>query len=347
MINHFKTNWILFLIFLPAIYIFLFAKNQNSNQNTYSNSKLIQIPLEGELAEPYSEISGLTWYRDQLIILPQYPDKFRVNNIGSLFKISKNDIINWLNKFNPELKLSATRIEFDTQDVSKEIKGFQGFESVLTIENKMFLTIECIQDHTTQAYLVEGLINGDIEKIVLQKETLKLLPMPVQVINCSYESMIVNDHELYLIYEANGKNVNKTPQAVCINLDNGEIRLKPFPNVEYRITDATALDDKMCFWVINYYWPGDFNFLKPANDPLLQQTIPVLSFSRDVAIERLIELNYSEEGFKLSGKNPILVGLGSRSYSRNWEGIVRLDNRGFILATDKFPATILAFLAYP
>jgi len=30
--------------------------------------------------------------------------------------------------------------------------------------------------------------------------------------------------------------------------------------------------------------------------------------------------------------------------ARNWEGIVRLDNRGFLLATDKFPTTILGFV---
>lgn len=33
--------------------------------------------------------------------------------------------------------------------------------------------------------------------------------------------------------------------------------------------------------------------------------------------------------------------------SRNWEGLVRLDERGFLLITDEFPETILAFVAKP
>jgi hypothetical protein len=32
---------------------------------------------------------------------------------------------------------------------------------------------------------------------------------------------------------------------------------------------------------------------------------------------------------------------------RNWEGIVRLDERGFLLMTDEDPDTILAFVPRP
>ena len=122
--------------------------------------------------------------------------------------------------------------------------------------------------------------------------------------------------------------------------------MESFLNIEYRITDATALDDKGCFWVINYYWPGDFRILNPAYDQLAGQSVPPLEFSRDVAIERLIELKFSGDEIQFSENKPIVMKLGTQTDSRNWEGIVRLENRGFILATDKFPETILAFLPY-
>jgi hypothetical protein len=36
--------------------------------------------------------------------------------------------------------------------------------------------------------------------------------------------------------------------------------------------------------------------------------------------------------------------LVSDDDTRNWEGLVRLDDYGFLLATDKYPRTILAFV---
>jgi hypothetical protein len=42
------------------------------------------------------------------------------------------------------------------------------------------------------------------------------------------------------------------------------------------------------------------------------------------------------------GKLTLDVGDG-----RNWEGIVRFGDRGFLLATDKFPITMLGYITIP
>ncbi|MGD9316494.1 MAG: hypothetical protein PVG56_06655, partial [Anaerolineae bacterium] len=67
-------------------------------------------------------------------------------------------------------------------------------------------------------------------------------------------------------------------------------------------------------------------------------------------VERLLEFEYSESGIDLVDRPPIqlelmdsfLGGLG-----RNWEGLARLDDRGFLLVTDLFPGTILGFVPAP
>jgi hypothetical protein len=33
--------------------------------------------------------------------------------------------------------------------------------------------------------------------------------------------------------------------------------------------------------------------------------------------------------------------------SRNWEGLVLFDQRGFLVATDKYPGTLLGFVEMP
>ena len=63
-------------------------------------------------------------------------------------------------------------------------------------------------------------------------------------------------------------------------------------------------------------------------------------------VERLIELEYTGTELVLSEAPPIQLQLLGDDEGRNWEGIVRLDDRGFLLVTDKFPETILAFVPF-
>ena len=61
--------------------------------------------------------------------------------------------------------------------------------------------------------------------------------------------------------------------------------------------------------------------------------------------ERLIEFEFNEDKIQLSGRDPIQIELDEKG-ARNWEGIVRLDDRGFLIATDKYPEMILGFIPF-
>ena len=43
-------------------------------------------------------------------------------------------------------------------------------------------------------------------------------------------------------------------------------------NIEYRITDATKVDENNKFWSINYFWPGDKKALEPSRDLIFENT---------------------------------------------------------------------------
>ena len=54
----------------------------------------------------------------------------------------------------------------------------------------------------------------------------------------------------------------------------------------------------------------------------------------------------------MTARRVVVTGLGMVTplgvgVARNWEGIARLEGRGFLLVTDQFPDTILAFVPYP
>jgi hypothetical protein len=110
--------------------------------------------------------------------------------------------------------------------------------------------------------------------------------------------------------------------------------------LEYRVTDATSADEQGRFWVTNYLWPGD-SVLQVLSDPLGGPAAG--SRSSEVGwVERLVELQITPEGISTTDRQPLYIEPGEGP--RNWEGIVRLGELGFLVVIDKFPSTRLAFV---
>lgn len=338
-----KVSGITMSVFIFGLIVFQCGKAQDDQTRSGLGMDIVELPLAGDIAKRYADISGLTLYEDQVIILPQYPDRFSPN---SIFRIPKANIIEYLDDPKPSSKLSAIKIEIDDKEIPDRIPGFQGYESILFVGKRVYLTIEINLRGSMKGILVEGSISDTMEKIELDEASLDSLPMPLKIKNYSYESMVHTGEKLLLFYEANGSNLTHSPRMIQLNRENGHLSLVPFLNLEYRITDATKLDENGRFWVINYFWPGDYDILKPAADQLSAFITPPLIYSPNSAIERLVEMKYDSERIVLSDTPPLIIRSDSKHDSRNWEGIVRLDNRGFILATDKHPRTILAFVPY-
>ena len=117
---------------------------------------------------------------------------------------------------------------------------------------------------------------------------------------------------------------------------------------EAPLTDATALDSEGRFWVLNYYFPPERAKLNPAPDPELARFGDPASFDPDRCVERLIELRLIDgERIVRTATPPLNLELLPNGECRNWEAVVRLDDRGFLLMTDKYPGTLLAFVPFP
>ena len=150
--------------------------------------------------------------------------------------------------------------------------------------------------------------------------------------------MRILKNNLLLLYEANGSNLRKDPYQLLISLNDFSSKKIKGPNIEYRITDATKVE-KNKFWAINYYWPGDKKNLRPGLDKLSKNK----RVNSEQTIERLIEFKIKRNGISLTNKKPINLIL-EEGNSRNWEAIVRFGSSGFLIATDKYPRMILAYI---
>ncbi len=65
-------------------------------------------------------------------------------------------------------------------------------------------------------------------------------------------------------------------------------------------------------------------------------------------MERLLELRLTEDDRIVRTETPpINLKPTPGQDCCNWEALVRLDDRGFLLMTDKYPGTLLAFVPNP
>jgi hypothetical protein len=320
----------------------------------------VAIPLAGSLAHARSEISGLAWYGDNLIVLPQYPDfeKRRKIDPGAepgAFALAKTDILAVLDGTRQD-PLPGKKIKWTDVDlVSKlDAQGFSytGYESIVFVGDTVFVTVETqnkTDKNIMQAYLLAGKIAPDLSAIAIDTSRMTPIKSPAPLNNMSQESMIVADGKLLTFYEANGSGVNPAPVASVFDqktLDPaGTI---PFSNIDYRVTDATPLDGTGRFWAINYQFPGETELLKaPKVDALAQKYGQGETHGKLPQVERLVEFQYSATGITMTDRAPVQLVLVDEATVRNWEGIARLDGRGFLIATDTYPATILAFVPVP
>ncbi len=300
------------------------------------------IPLAGPLAGERAEVSGLAWYGDALLILPQYPDFAGdgEEGDGSLYALAKTDILAYLDGTTPG-PLEPRPVPFSAPGLGRQIDGFQGYEAIAVAADRVYLTIEAQTKQGMHGYLVAGSIEPGLAAVRLDPGTVVAVEPQGSLGNKSDEALVMLDDRLLSLYEVNGAGLNAEPVAHAWSLDLAPLGSVPFPHVEYRITDATPPDAGGRFWAINYFFRCEPE-LASASDPLADGYGRGATHIAHSHVERLIELQYTSSGIVLSGTPPIQLEL--LPDARNWEGLARLDGQGFLLMTDKFPGTILGFV---
>lgn len=296
-----------------------------------------------------AELSGLAWNGDTLILLPQYPKRFSPEADGCLFGIGKDRICSFLDGRSSS-PISPQPIPLIAPGVRDGTEHFQGYEAIAIVGSRVYLTIEAgARDSNSpepaRGYLIAGRIESDPAAVHLDLETLTPIPPQAGLPNMSYETLVPMAGGILAIHEVNGANVNASPTGYLFDLElRGHSALR-FPAIEYRITDATYSDSEGRFWVINYFWPGDERILKPARDDLIDGRNVGSAHARGTVVERLVELRCDKSEIVRTKAEPIELKLLDGQQARNWEGVVRLDDRGFLIVTDRHPSTMVGFVS--
>jgi len=300
----------------------------------------VEIVLEGPIASAQAEVSGMAWCGDQLILLPQYPAMYGEDGTGNVFSISKAQLEAYLTSEDPD-PIEPALIPFDSAGFTDVISGFEGFEAIAFNGSEFYITSETRAGDGMLGYLVIGSVAGKCASLELEPETRTAIQPQADLSNMSDETIIIYQYQVHTIYEANGVNVNSDPVVHVFDLSLDPVGELSLPNIEYRITDATSVDDDGVFWAINYFYPGDTK-LKPMDDQIaLEYGIGTTHQSAE-QVERLVAFQFREDTVTLAGIAPIYLALEEES--SNWEGIVRFLD-GFLLVTDEYPTTRLVFVS--
>lgn len=331
------TSLLIFFFILLGYIQFL-----NGSEKEYD---LKTIELSGHITSPEAEISGLAWYGDKLILLPQYPHRFYSVDNQHIFYISKDRLMNYVNGLNTN-KIEPKEIDFHAPNLQKLLNGFEGYEAICFSGDTVFITIEVENKFGVKSFIIKGKIDTAVSVLTLDENSLTQLPSEINLPNMAHETLTIYNDKIIAIYEANGKNVNTFPEAQICDFNLNTTSKIDFPNIEYRITDATKVDENGFFWVINYFYPGDEKILKPLFDCSTSQEKYKTQKKTSTAVERLLKLKIENQKIILVGNEQIYIKPDTLKNSRNWEGLAKLNSDGFLIITDKFPETILAFLPF-
>ena len=311
-----------------------------TNREYLEEVEVIPLKLPERISAASFEYSGMGWFGDYLVLLPQYPEGKDFSRKPNLFAIAKQDLLAAIT--DPDLELPVRDIPIENSDLRSVIRGFEGFESILFVDQSVYLTIESRAGDPMMGYLIRGVVNGDLESITLDVNSIVELRPFSSELNATFEGMTYWNGSLYVMYEHNSMRNVKQPVAYQINPDLENIREIPFPVINYRITDATISDVDGKFWVMNYFFPGDTH-LAVDQDSLVEEYGEGKTHAENDPVERLVQLQIENDQISRIDQPPTYLQLLDNDIARNWEGLVMLDNLGFLLITDSFPGSVLGF----
>lgn len=302
------------------------------------------IPLAPPLNQPSAEISGMAWCADTLILMPQYPRRFSSDKTSFFYTLDKQSIVDFLAGKNDK-PLKAQPLRLKENGLRKKVAIFDGFEAISCKGSDVWLAIEAVNIFTIyQSYLVKAELDVDAKQSSINIDSSQLWSLDSQseMRNMGDEAILLNGDQVISLHEVNDPKVVKNASAHVLNSKTQTQTTYRFPHLPFRITDSTELDDNSRFWVMNYKYSGD-KFSRKSSDPLAEQYGEGESHKQYYNVERLVEFELDGSAIKRVDRAPIQLLMESVE-GRNWEGLVRLDELGFLIATDKHPETLFGFV---
>ncbi len=308
--------------------------------------EVLELCLGGPLASRRLEYSGMGWMGDDLVLLPQWaPRGIARHGAQGLFvaTIPRRRIERWVDG-SDRSPITPSRLALDIGDLAGTPE-WQGFEAIgFASETQGVLVAEVGDGDHMSGLVVPFVRDGDRLRAYGDR---RALTVPSRSDNHAFEAVTSVPGGWLAIFEANGLGPQCGSVATLLASTGLASRGVAFPSVPYRVTDATALDGEGRFWMPRYSY-------RDANDTAeCERTIAARGCYGGEAVdcdtrggatrsvEHLVEFRNRTGGVIATGR---AMELRRDERPRNWEGIARLGDAGFVVVTDEWPRTILGFV---
>jgi len=309
------------------------------------------IPLAPPLDRPSAQLSSLVWWGEMLVLVPQYPTFAADGDTAQadFYGIPRDTLRRAIQRADPSgPAIEPIPLKLEGAGLLRR-DGYQGLEAVVVSRERLYIAVEAdrADEPGMQAYLASGRVASPTPSgsSPFTIASIAEVDVPTDLANMAYETLVVHRDTLIMLHEANGARVH--PDAQARRFDRRLVEQAPLAMtpIEFRVTDATAADSTGRFWVMNYLYPGERDLLDPAVDDVAREHGIGPSHRDRTVVERLVELQVTPSGIRRTSTPPVWLELAPEN-GRNWEGVVRFGD-GFLLVTDTFPKTILAYVSPP
>ncbi len=315
------------------------------------------LPLAGDVLDSGTEISGMAWWGDRLVLVPERlgleedPNEVNIAGPQYVFVLERAAIEAVVLNGDPG-PLNPRKVSV-TPDITS-IAGLDGFEGLAVGPDGTGYFL--VETHTNKAgdnpsYVVRASWGSD-DIIALDLANKVTLPRPSTHSNMAHEAGFVWDGIFHALYELNSPLFVPNPAAARFDAELKPIADIPFPELLYRLTDVTAPSADGRFWGLNFRFPGSKTKGPAACEcPLFKKFGIGRTHATEEHVERILEFQVTDEGVELVDRAPVLLKLDHDwrdKGARNWEGIVRFGD-GVLAVTDKYPKphTRLGFIRLP
>lgn len=303
------------------------------------HARLREIPLRFDVDPDRVECSSLTWWGDRLLLVPQQPHDVDPASAPHWYVLERAAIARFL-AGEDTTALRPVRLPYHDDGLLEAVEGWDGIEAVAVVGDRVVVSVERVQNGVWGSVLAGGTLLDAPPRVQLDASHRLEIRGDSGRRNFSEEALVVHGSTLLTLHELNGAAANPRRRAHHVDLELQVLGSLPMPAIEYRITDATVADAEGRFWVTNQYWPPEAREVRPLADSLA-----VVQRAAGVPVERIVGLRVNGDRIEVDRQGGVVeIDLRTDGVVRNWEGIARWDSTGFLIATDRYPRTMLAFV---
>lgn len=294
------------------------------------------LPLDLDSVPGVGEFSSLAWWGDDLLVLPQFPTG---PESDGLLVISRDSLARAIGEVERGAAVRPLRPELfrvAVDGITDSIPDYDGFEALAIDGDRCYALVEYGDDLRGGwgSRLLAGRIDGDARLVRFEHLGALRLEGPQMRRNFTHEALILEENEIWVFPELNGPGVVESSSLLRFGEDLRFHGRAVLPSLEFRVTDATEVDDTGRFWVLDIFWPDDVATIRPA-------------LGRE-PVERLVPLQVVGGVVVRDARRAILdLRADGQRPMHNWEGVARWGDAGFLLVTDSYPADLLAYVARP